>query len=104
MFERLKAAKNFRSGTMTLRQVHFAVTDLELHARFTPGQGESVFDRDRKVRGRALGVGGRRGRRGRRAPARGRPLALQPKAPLLSLFHAPSEPHPAPPRLRPRPR
>ncbi|KAI8465022.1 MAG: hypothetical protein J3K34DRAFT_438374 [Monoraphidium minutum] len=49
MFERLKAAKNFRSGTMTLRQVHFASVDLELHARFTPGQGESVFDRDRKM-------------------------------------------------------
>lgn len=48
-YERLKAAKNFRSGTMTLRQVHFACIDLELHARFTPGQGESVFDRDRKV-------------------------------------------------------
>lgn len=32
-------------------QVHFACIDLELHARFTPGQGESVFDRDRKAGG-----------------------------------------------------
>jgi len=49
MFERLKAAKNYRSGTMTLRQVHFATVDLELHSRFTPGQGETIFDYDRKV-------------------------------------------------------
>jgi oligopeptidase A len=48
-FERLKAAKNYRSGTQTLRQVHFAKVDLELHARFTPGGSESVFDRDRAV-------------------------------------------------------
>jgi oligopeptidase A len=34
---------------MSLRQVHFAVLDLDLHSRFTPGQGETVFDRDRKV-------------------------------------------------------
>jgi oligopeptidase A len=31
---------------MMLRQVHFSCIDLELHARYTPGQGESVFDRD----------------------------------------------------------
>lgn len=27
-----------RSGSMTLRQIHFASVDLELHARFTPGK------------------------------------------------------------------
>lgn len=30
-------------------QVHFSVIDLELHARFKPGAGESVFDRDAAV-------------------------------------------------------
>lgn len=49
MFARLKAAKTFRSGTMMLRQVHFSSIDLELHSRFTPGAGESVFDRDAAV-------------------------------------------------------
>lgn len=34
---------------MTLRQIHFASVDLELHARFKPGQGESVFERDQRV-------------------------------------------------------
>ena len=32
-----------------LLQVHFASLDLELHSRFTPGHGESVFDRDQAV-------------------------------------------------------
>eukprot|EP00878_Enallax_costatus_P002366 GHUV01002542.1.p1 GENE.GHUV01002542.1~~GHUV01002542.1.p1 ORF type:complete len:832 (+),score=220.74 GHUV01002542.1:594-3089(+) len=49
MFKRLKEAKTFRSGTMMLRQVHFSTIDLELHSRFTPGSGESVFDRDAQV-------------------------------------------------------
>ena len=31
LFQRLVAAKNFRSGTMSLRQLHFACLDLELH-------------------------------------------------------------------------
>lgn len=36
-----------RSGSMTLRQIHFASVDLDLHARFTPGQvrrAPSVLD------------------------------------------------------------
>ncbi|KAL4854352.1 putative cytosolic oligopeptidase A [Chlorella vulgaris] len=49
LYERLLAARTYRSGSMTLRQVHFAMVDLELHARFKPGQGESVFERDQAV-------------------------------------------------------
>ena len=49
LYQKLLAARTYRSGSMTLRQVHFATTDLELHARFTPGQGESVFDREAKI-------------------------------------------------------
>jgi oligopeptidase A len=30
-------------------QVHFSSIDLELHSRFAPGAGESVFDRDAAV-------------------------------------------------------
>lgn len=43
---RLKAAKTFRSATMMLRQIHFSTVDLELHARFELGKGESIFTRD----------------------------------------------------------
>jgi len=79
LYERLVAAKNFRSGTVMLRQIHFASVDLELHARYEPaeeveeegkeggagGAGasaatgaaaaakrETVFDRDRAVAAR----------------------------------------------------
>ncbi len=31
LYQRLVAAKNYRSGTMSLRQLHFACLDLELH-------------------------------------------------------------------------
>merc|ERR1711871_512431 len=49
LYDKLVAAKNYRSGTMMLRQLHFSTTDLELHSRFTPGQGESVYDREKKI-------------------------------------------------------
>ncbi len=49
LYQKLLAARTYRSGSMTLRQIHFAVTDLELHARYTPGDQETVFDRERKV-------------------------------------------------------
>ena len=49
LYQKLLAARTYRSGSMTLRQIHFASTDLELHARFTPGQGETIFDREAKV-------------------------------------------------------
>lgn len=49
LYQKLKAAKTYRSGSMMLRQIQFSSIDLELHARFIPGNGESVFDRDRKV-------------------------------------------------------
>ncbi|GAB4814977.1 hypothetical protein N2152v2_002023 [Parachlorella kessleri] len=49
LYQRLLAARTYRSGSQSLRQVHFATLDLDLHSRFTPGQGETVFDRDRKV-------------------------------------------------------
>jgi len=49
LFEKLKAARTFRAGWMTVRQVHFARTDLELHKNYTPGQGETVFDVDRRI-------------------------------------------------------
>jgi len=49
LYQRLLAAKTYRAGSMTLRQLHFACTDLELHSSYVPGGEESVFDRERKV-------------------------------------------------------
>jgi oligopeptidase A len=49
LYQKLLAARTYRSGSMTLRQIHFACTDLELHSRYTPGGEETIFDRERKV-------------------------------------------------------
>lgn len=54
LFEKLKAARTFRSGTMMLRQLTFGMTDMLLHSGFQPPQdgdanGETVFDVQRKV-------------------------------------------------------
>lgn len=42
-------ARRYRSATMMLRQVHFSLVDLELHSKYVPGNGETVFDRDMAV-------------------------------------------------------
>lgn len=40
---------NYDTVVLLLLQVHFSVIDLDLHSRFSPGSGESVFDRDATV-------------------------------------------------------
>jgi oligopeptidase A len=40
-FEKLQAARTFLGGIATLRQIHFALTDLRLHSQWRPGEGES---------------------------------------------------------------
>jgi oligopeptidase A len=50
LFEKLVKSKNFGSGTRYLRQCHFAMTDLELHARYKPGEGaDAVFAAEAKI-------------------------------------------------------
>ena len=49
LYQRLLSAKNYRAGSLSLRQIHFACTDLELHSSFIPGQEETIFDCERKV-------------------------------------------------------
>lgn len=44
LFEKICAARTFRAGSMMLRQLAFGMTDMELHDRFQPGAGKSVFD------------------------------------------------------------
>ncbi|MCX7592397.1 MAG: M3 family metallopeptidase [Fischerella sp.] len=47
-YQKLLAAKNYMSGSATLRQVHFSLLDLELHYRYRPGGNETPKDvRDR---------------------------------------------------------
>ncbi len=40
-FQKLLAARTFMGGSATLRQVHFALTDLRLHSQWTPTCGQS---------------------------------------------------------------
>jgi oligopeptidase A len=49
--EKIRAARTFRAGSDMLRQLYFALTDLELHHRYRPGGGggESAFDVQRRV-------------------------------------------------------
>ena len=49
MFKKLVEARTYFAGSMMLRQIHFAITDLELHTAFEPGKGETVFDVDRRI-------------------------------------------------------
>eukprot|EP00884_Botryococcus_braunii_P009689 jgi/Botrbrau1/18721/Bobra.0386s0044.1 len=46
LYKKLNDARTYRSGTMSLRQLNFALTDLELHAQYVPHNGSTVFDSD----------------------------------------------------------
>jgi oligopeptidase A len=48
MFEKLRSARTFRAGSMMLRQLYFALVDLEIHHRFKGGQG-TILDAQRRV-------------------------------------------------------
>jgi oligopeptidase A len=50
--EKLRAARTYRAGSLMLRQLGFAATDLELHHRFVPGGSETAFDVERRVAAR----------------------------------------------------
>ncbi len=42
--KKILAARTYRSGSMTIRQLQFAFTDLELHEEFDPAGKENPFD------------------------------------------------------------
>ena len=49
LFGKMLAAKNFQAGMFTLRQLEFALFDMELHSRFDP-QDDTVLDLLERVR------------------------------------------------------
>jgi oligopeptidase A len=49
IFERIRAARTFRAGSAMLRQLHFALVDLELHHRWVPSGPETPFDVQRRI-------------------------------------------------------
>ncbi|MEI6428083.1 MAG: M3 family metallopeptidase [Pseudanabaena sp. ELA607] len=52
-YQKLVEAKNYMSGSMLLRQLHFALVDLELHHRYTPqADPESLTESAAQVRTR----------------------------------------------------
>jgi len=49
LYEKLKAAKNYQSGLMLLRQLRFGMTDMELHTTYDPNGSETPFDVNRRI-------------------------------------------------------
>lgn len=49
LFEKVKAAKNYRAGSMMLRQLLFGMTDMTLHSSFNPDSGETAHDVNRRL-------------------------------------------------------
>ncbi|GAU40325.1 hypothetical protein TSUD_221730 [Trifolium subterraneum] len=49
VYLKLVAARTYRAGTQSLRQIRFATVDLELHTKYVPGGSESIYDVDRRV-------------------------------------------------------
>jgi len=52
LFDKLTAARTYRAGSDMLRQLYFALTDLQLHAAFDPEGEETAFDLQRRVAAR----------------------------------------------------
>lgn len=49
LFDKLVAARYFREGSNTLRQLTFGMTDMRLHSDFDPQSGQSIFEVQRDV-------------------------------------------------------
>ncbi|RDY02506.1 Organellar oligopeptidase A, chloroplastic/mitochondrial, partial [Mucuna pruriens] len=49
VYLKLVAARTFRAGSLSLRQLKFASVDLELHTKYVPGGPETIYDVDRRV-------------------------------------------------------
>jgi oligopeptidase A len=49
LFQKVSAARTFRAGSFMLRQLHFSMTDLELHQHFDANGSENAFDVERRI-------------------------------------------------------
>jgi oligopeptidase A len=49
LYEKIVASRNFRAGSLLLRQLEFGKTDMLLHSSFDPNGSETVFDVHRQV-------------------------------------------------------
>lgn len=49
LYEKIVAARNFRAGSLMLRQLEFGKTDMTLHSTFDPDGPKTVFDVHREV-------------------------------------------------------
>lgn len=49
VYKKLLAARTFRAGSLSLRQIRFATIDLELHTKYLPEGPESIYDIDQRV-------------------------------------------------------
>ena len=49
LFEKICAARTFRSGSMMLRQLLFGMTDIVLHTEYNPDGEDSVYDVHRRI-------------------------------------------------------
>jgi len=50
MYQKLLRARNFRAASATMRQLRFALMDLDLHTSFLPGNGnDTIFDVAKRV-------------------------------------------------------
>ena len=49
LFEKVRAAKNYRAGSMMLRQLLFGTTDITLHSDFDPSASETAHDVNRRL-------------------------------------------------------
>ncbi|CAA7393959.1 unnamed protein product [Spirodela intermedia] len=49
VYQKLLAARTFRAGSLSLRQIHFSVIDLELHSNYIPGGPETIYEVDQRV-------------------------------------------------------
>ncbi|XP_058227073.1 organellar oligopeptidase A, chloroplastic/mitochondrial-like [Rhododendron vialii] len=49
VYRKLLAARTFRAGSLSLRQLRFACVDLELHSKYVPCGSESIYDVDQRV-------------------------------------------------------
>ncbi len=52
LFEKICAARTFQAGMQMLRQILFGMTDMALHAGFSPESAESVFELQRRISAR----------------------------------------------------